>query len=130
MSSGIGNIVKGFLQNENCIYSNTIIVSNFFRFENNIPKIDLDDLMATTNKEYIRIPEKTRNVLQNKKACLLFGDLIEDLKMINKEKLENTLTFGFLDENIENNLERFNKNFDIVLTEKGDFNNVRQILEM
>ena len=49
--------------------------------------------------------------------------------MINKEKLENTLTFGFLDENIENNIEKFNKNFDIVLTENGDFKEVQKILE-
>lgn len=129
MSSGIGNIVKGFLQKENCIYDNTVIVSNFFEFEKEKAKIDLENLMSTTNKEYIKIPEDIRKNLESKKACLLFGDLVEDLKMINKEKLENTLTFGFLDENIENNLDKFNNNFDIVLTEDGDFKEVQKILE-
>lgn len=129
MSSGIGNIVQGFLKKENCIYDNTFIVSNFFKFEDGKTKIDLEDLMATTNKEYKKIPENLREIIENKKSGLLFGDLVEDLKMIDNEKLENTLTVGFLDENIENNLEKFNNNFDIVLTEDGDFKEVQKILE-
>ncbi len=129
MSSGIGNIVEGFLKNENCIYDNTYIVSNFFEFETGKTKIDLENLMSTTNKEYIRIPQEIRNNLNNKKVGMLFGDLVEDLKMISKEKLETTLTFGFLDENIEKNLEKFNNNFDIVLTENSDFEDVMEVLK-
>ena len=49
--------------------------------------------------------------------------------MIDKEKLQNTLTFGFLDENIEQNLERYKENFDIILTGNDNFNTVRKILK-
>ena len=129
MSSGIGNIVEAFLGKENCLYNN-YIVSNFFEFDKEKAIIDLEDIMATSNKEYKRIPESVKkDAIENKKAGLLFGDLVEDLKMVEKEKLNNTLTFGFLDENIENNLEEFNKNYDIVLTENEDFNTVKKILD-
>ena len=128
MSSGIGNIVEGFLKKENCLYNNTVIVSNFFEFCENKVKIDLNNIMSTSNKEYIRTPKNVRDKIENKNAGLLFGDLVEDLKMVNKEILNKTLTFGFLDDNVEDNLEKFNNNFDIVLTENADFNIVKDIL--
>ncbi len=129
MSSGIGNIVKAFLEKENCMFNNIKIVSNFFEFNNGITTINMNNIMATSNKEYGRIPENIRNQIEEREKALVFGDLIEDIKMINKEKLQNTLTFGFLDENVEQNLERYKENFDIVLTENDNFNTVRNILK-
>ncbi len=129
MSSGIGNIVKAFLEKENCMFNNIKIVSNFFEFNNGITTINMDNIMATSNKEYRRIPENIRNQIEEREKALVFGDLIEDIKMIDKEKLQNTLTFGFLDESIEQNLERYKENFDIVLTENDNFNTVRNILK-
>jgi cytosolic 5'-nucleotidase III len=129
MSSGIGNIVKAFLEKENCMFNNIKIVSNFFEFNNGITTINMDKIMATSNKEYIRIPEKIRNQIEEREKALVFGDLIEDIKMIDKEKLQNTLTFGFLDENAEQNLERYKENFDIILTGNDNFNTVRKILK-
>lgn len=129
MSSGIGNIVKAFLEKENCMFNNIKIVSNFFEFNNGITTINMDKIMATSNKEYIRIPENIRNQIEEREKALVFGDLIEDIKMIDKEKLQNTLTFGFLDENAEQNLERYKENFDIILTGNDNFNTVRKILK-
>lgn len=128
MSSGIGNIVKAFLEKEKCMFNNIEIVSNFFEFKDGKTSIDINNIMATSNKEYCRIPINIRNKLEEKEKALIFGDLIEDIKMINKEKIPSTLTFGFLDDNVEQNLERYKENFDIVLTENDDFNTVREIL--
>lgn len=129
MSSGIGNIVKAFLEKEKCMFNNIEIVSNFFEFKDGKTSIDINNIMATSNKEYCRIPVNIRNKLEEKEKALIFGDLIEDIKMINKEKIPSTLTFGFLDDNVEQNLERYKENFDIVLTENDDFNTVREILK-
>ena len=128
MSSGIGNIVEEFLKKENYVAKNVSIVSNFFEFENDKAYIDLNNIMATSNKEYERIPSDIKCKIENKKAGLLFGDLVEDLKMVRKEDLNKILTFGFLDEKIESNIEKFNKNFDIVLTGNEDFGTVKEIL--
>lgn len=127
MSSGVGNVVESFLRKEDCIFDNTYIVSNFFQFINKRATINLENIMATANKEYKRIPSKIKHKIENSKYGLLFGDLVEDLKMANN--LENVLTFGFLDENIEKNLEEFNKKFDIVLTKNGNFNDIQNILQ-
>ena len=85
--------------------------------------------MATSNKEYDRIPVDIRNKIEKRKNCILFGDLVEDLRMINEDKIENVLKVGFLDENIETNLEAFNNSFDIVITNDGDFNDIIKILK-
>lgn len=130
MSSGIGNIVEAFLEKENCLFNNVKIVSNFFEFKDGKTTIDMSKIMATSNKEYSRIPEDIRNELNEKENALLFGDLVEDIKMIDKEKIENTLTFGFLDANVKQNLERYKENFDVILTEGNDFKDVKKILNI
>lgn len=130
MSSGVGNIVKDFLEKENCMFDNIVIVSNFFEFTNGNTYINFDEIMATSNKEYKRIPQETREKLEQKSKSILLGDLIEDIKMTNKENLQNTLTIGFLDENIEQNLEKYNNNFDIVLTNESNFSDVKNILNI
>ena len=128
MSAGIGNIIKVFLQKEGCLFNNIQIVSNFFEFQDEKAYIDLNNIMATLNKEYKKIPESVRNELEQKENALIFGDLIEDIKMANKEKLSNTITFGFLDANVEQNLQEYNKNFDVVITENDDFDSIKQVL--
>lgn len=130
MSSGIGNIVEAFLEKENCLFNNVKIVSNFFEFKDGKTTIDMSKIMATSNKEYSRIPEDIRNELNEKENALLFGDLVEDIKMVDKEKIENTLTFGFLDANVKQNLERYKENFDVILTEGNDFKDVKKILNI
>ena len=130
MSSGVGNIVKAFFEKEECLFNNIKIVSNFFEFENGKTHIDLNNIMATSNKEYIRIPQDIRNEIEEKENTLLFGDLIEDIKMANEEKLSNTITFGFLDANVEQNLEAYKNKFDIVLTDDNNFNDVIKILNI
>ena len=128
MSSGVGNIVKAFLEKEECLFNNIKIVSNFFEFQDGKAGIDLNNVMATSNKDYKKIPEDIRNNIEKKQNGLLFGDLIEDIKMANDEKLSNTITFGFLDANVEDNLEEFNKNFDIVLAGDENFDSIKQVL--
>lgn len=129
MSSGLGNVVKEFLKKENCLFKNITIISNFFEFRNEKASINLNNIMATSNKEYIKIPEDVRKNIETKDKALLFGDLIEDIKMANKEMIPNILTFGFLDENIEENLEKYKEHFDVTLTDNSDFNIVKDILK-
>lgn len=128
MSAGVGNIIRNFLQKEGCLFDNIQIVSNFFEFRDEKAYIDLNNIMATLNKEYRKIPQSARKILEEKEDALIFGDLIEDIKMANKEKLSNTITFGFLDANVEDNLEEFNKNFDIVFAGDEDFDSIKEVL--
>lgn len=121
MSAGMGNIIKAFLEKQNVLFDNISIVSNFFEFKDNYANIDIQNLISTSNKDYSNIPINLRENLQGKEKILLFGDIVEDIKMINSNQLFKTITVGFLDENVENNLKTFNENFDIVVTGNDDF---------
>jgi len=50
--------------------------------------------------------------------------------MIDTEDLDNTITVGFLDEKIEENLKQYNELFDIVLTENGTYGELIEILKI
>ena len=61
---------------------------------------------------------------------MLLGDLIEDKKMVDINELENTITICFLNKKTESNIDRFNEEFDIVLTnEDSDFDTVEKIIK-
>ena len=48
--------------------------------------------------------------------------------MIDTNQRDKTLAIGFLDHNIDINLDIYNSNFDIVLTDNENFNTVIEIL--
>ncbi len=128
MSAGVGNLIKRFLEKEGVLYDNILLISNFFEFKDNKTYINTEKLMASSNKDYSKIPEEVRKILDKKDGILLCGDIVEDIRMIDSKRRNKTLTIGFLDHNIENNLETYNNNFDIVLADNENFNAVMDIL--
>lgn len=128
MSAGVGNLIEEFLKKEEVLHSNITLISNFFEFKDNKTYIDTEKLMASSNKDYSKIPEDIRKILDKKENILLFGDIVEDIRMIDTKQRDKTLAIGFLDHSIDINLDTYNNNFDIVLTDNEDFNTVIEIL--
>ena len=130
MSAGVGNLIKEFLKINGALYDNIILFSNFFEIKDNKSYIDIDNLISSSNKNYSKVPKEIREVLKSKEKILLCGDIVEDIRMIDEEQKNKTLTIGFLDYNIDNNLDIYNKNFDVVFTDDNDFNDVIKILNI
>lgn len=128
MSAGVGNLIKRFLEKQKVLYDNIILISNFFEFKEDKAYIDVENIISTSNKDYSRIPKEIRDELDKKENILLCGDIIEDIRMIGDNKKDKTLTIGFLDDNINNNLKIYNEKFDIVLADEESFNTVRKLL--
>lgn len=120
LSAGIGNVIVEFLKNNYMYYDNILyIISNFIEFDQNgnMKKYDNKKIIHSSNKTMKKhLPENIDKELKKRKYKILIGDLIEDKKMVDESELDTTLTIGILDINIEENLEIFNKNFDIVIT--------------
>lgn len=127
MSAGIGNVIQGFLEKNNCYYNNIHIISNFIKFEDNQMQKFSDKMIHSLNKT---IENKINDdIIKDKKSAILAGDLIDDIKMLPKSKLENAVSVGFLNDKIEENLQFFNDTFDIVLTnEDATFDNIQNLL--
>lgn len=76
------------------------------------------------------LPEKLDKAIKQKQYTILCGDIIEDTHMISKEKLAKTLTIGFLNYKIEENIKFYNENYDVVLTEEDAcFQEVEEIIK-
>lgn len=129
MSAGMGNLIKTFLEKQGVLYDNIILISNFFEFRDNKAYIDTNNLIASSNKNYLKIPKEIRNELDKKENIILCGDIVEDIRMVEENKKDKTLTIGFLDYNIESNLEIYNKNFDMVLTDNTSFETIMEFLQ-
>lgn len=130
ISAGIGNIIEEFLNKENAYYENIFVLSNFVKFKDGvIEKID-GETIHSLNKNVVKLPKEIKKLIDERKNILLLGDGLADLKMVQKEDLERTITVGFLEEKIEENLEYFNKEYDIVLTNKSSFEEVKKILNL
>ncbi len=133
LSAGIGNIIEKFLKINNCYYDNIFMISNFIEFDENgyMKKFD-GPIIHTSNKTMKdSLPKDVEEKLNKKEYRLLLGDTIEDKKMIPYSEWDKTISVGFLNEKIEEDLEVYKQNYDIVLTnENGNFEELKKILSL
>lgn len=128
LSAGIGNVITELLKQNDCLYSNIHITSNFIQFEDDNMLPFQDKMIHTSNKSIGLLPFDIKNEVLKRKYILLFGDLIEDLNMIKGEDVCNVLSFGFLEHRISENLEHYTNAFDVVLTPDSSFIDINEIL--
>lgn len=131
LSAGIGNVIEEFLKEQKCYTSNVHIISNWIEFEKDKMKPFNKPIIHSMNKNLAgRLVQEVQSIIEQKDYAILCGDLIEDIQMIPKEKEETTIKVGFLNSNIEQNWEHYQKNYDIVLTEEeATFQEVEKIIE-
>jgi 5'-nucleotidase len=129
VSAGIGNIIKEFLVNNNCNYDNITIISNFIEFENGNMKCISGGTIHALNKNITELPEETKKLVENKEYIILLGDGLADIDMVQKELLYKTISIGFLEEKIVENLNAFNNTFDIVCTNNTSMDEAIQIIK-
>lgn len=123
-SSGIGNLISGFLEREGKLKANVFIISNNFAF-------DKEGFATGYNGEIIHIMNKSESRIKGydeiveKNNVILLGDSLQDLKMVNNDKA--TIKIGFLNEDKEK-LQVYRENFDVVITGDGSFESVNDLL--
>jgi 5'-nucleotidase len=131
-SAGLGSdSITMFLEKYNKKYQNIYIISNSFEWDEEGNAIAIKEpIIHSYNKNEIIIKNySVYEIIKNRKNVMLLGDSIEDIGMIEGFEYDNLIKIGFLNENIEKNLNEFKKNFDIVITNDGSMNYVNQILK-
>ena len=131
-SAGLGtDSIKLYLEKERRLYPNVYIVSNAFEW-------DSEGYAVRIKKPIIHIFNKDETSLktlpiyskiEHRKNIILLGDNIEDIGMINGIEYQTLLKIGFLNENVERDLQRFLDNYDIVITNDGPMTYVNKILK-
>lgn len=130
LSAGIGNTIEAFLKKQECYYDNIYIISNFVTFkEDKMQKFKGTIIHSMNKKMEGFLPEIWQERINQKKYAILCGDIIDDIQMIGKEDLDKTITIGFLNNNTDENRERYNRSYDFVLTdEEACFQEVEKIM--
>lgn len=132
-SSGLGTYtISRFLAKEGGLYNNIHIISNSLEFDNegnvikfNEPVIHSLNKYETMVKDFPGVFEQIRD----RRNVILLGDNIEDIGMVEGFDYDNIIKIGFLNEKVEEYLENYKKNFDVIIVNDGEMDFVNQILK-
>lgn len=130
-SSGLGGeAISMFLKKKGKLYPNIHIVSNFLNWDENGNFVGVKKPIITSlNKDGNLIRKlPVFKIIKNRENVLLLGDNIEDCQMVHGLKYRNLIKVGFLNEEIEKNLNAYKNNFDILILNDKDMNHVNELL--
>jgi len=68
-------------------------------------------------------------VVKNRRNVLLLGDNLSDVGMIIGFDYDNLIKIGFLNEKVEENLEQYKQNYDVVILNDSSLDYVNRLLK-
>ncbi|XP_060761656.1 cytosolic 5'-nucleotidase 3 isoform X1 [Neoarius graeffei] len=117
-SAGLGDVLEEIIRQAGVYYPNVKVVSNFMDFdENGVLRGFKGELIHVYNKHdgALRNTEYFKQ-LKNNSNIILLGDSLGDLNMADSvPNVENLLKIGFLNDKVEERLEKYMDSYDIVL---------------
>ncbi len=131
MSAGPGDMVAEYLKQENRLYENVHIIANFFEFDAVGTVVGVrEPIIHSLNKHEIAVQGyPVFESIKNRKNVLLLGDGLDDVGMVEGFDYENLIKIGFLNEDVEANLEKFQESFDVVVTNDGSMEFINNFIE-
>ncbi len=124
VSAGIGNFIEAFLKRKHIIYDNIYIVANYLKFVNGKAVGLCDKIIHSCNKDEVIYTQEISKAIKGRKNGILISDSIDDIKMVNEQKMRNILKIGFLNDETTINKETYLKAFDIVGDATANFNDL------
>ncbi|XP_072268339.1 cytosolic 5'-nucleotidase 3A isoform X1 [Pyxicephalus adspersus] len=131
-SAGLGDVLEEAIRQASVYYPNIKVVSNFMDFdENGVIKGFKGELIHVYNKhdgalkrtEYFDQLKDTSNII-------LLGDSLGDLTMADGvPNVENILKIGYLNDKVEELLEKYMNSYDIVLVKDESLDVANSILQ-
>jgi len=130
-SSGLGdNVISMYLEKNKRLYDNVHIISNSFEWDKTGYAIAVKQpIIHGMNKDETAIKDfPAFNTVKNRKNVLLLGDSLNDVEMIKGFNYDNLIKMGFLNENIEENLELYKENYDVVILNDSSLDYINKLL--
>jgi len=129
ISAGVGNIIEQFLIRNNCNYPNIHICSNFLEYNVGVVSgVRNNNLIHPLNKNEISLSSDIKKIISRRENIIILGNNITDVNMVSSNK--SVYKIGFLDENIEDRIESFKENFDIVCTHNTSYDEIRSKIKI
>ena len=130
-SSGIGDLIPMYLKKRGKLYDNIHIITNLYEWDSDGKAIGIKKpIIHVFNKDEasVRHVPQISHKIDNRRNVLLLGDSLGDLGMVAGFEYDNLLKIGFLNDKVEENLEKYKGNFDVVITNDSDMNYVNGLL--
>lgn len=129
-SAGSGDLIEGFLNREEKLYSNTQIIANFYDYdEKGFVKGYKSEITHSFNKngsQVKKIPYYEQ--VKGRRNVMLLGDSIGDLGMTEGLEYDTILRIDFLNENAEGSLPKISELYDIIVLNNGPMGHVNKLL--
>jgi len=130
-SAGLGyEPIELLLKKNNCYFKNIKVISNELEYDQDGKVIKRKEpIIHTLNKDETLLADfPFYPEIENRKNVVLLGDSLSDLKMITGFDYDNLIKIGFLNENVEANLDKYKDSYDVVITDDGDMGYVNELL--
>jgi 5'-nucleotidase len=130
MSAGPGYMIAKYLELAGQLSDNIHIIANWYKFGlfGKVTGVK-DPVIHSLNKYEIVVRDyPIFKEVKNRKNVLLMGDGIDDVGMITGFEYDNLLKIGFLNDNVERDLEKFSSTFDAVITKDNGMEFVNETL--
>lgn len=117
-SAGIGDVLEEVIRQNQVFYPNVHIISNYMDFDHTgVLQAFKGELIHTFNKREGALSHAAHlTELKGRTNVLLLGDSLGDLTMADGvSNVQNSLTIGFLNDQVEERKELYVNSFDIVL---------------
>jgi len=131
-SAGLGgDSISMYLEKQGKLYENISIISNSYRWGSDGNAVGVKEpIIHVMNKDETAIKDyKVFDLIKDRKNVLLLGDSLGDVGMITGFNYDNLIKIGFLNEKIEENLEQYKKNFDIILLNDTNMDCINELLK-
>lgn len=131
-SDGLGEeAIKDTLEYHKMLFSCVDIVSNKYIWDANGRAIDyVKPYIHLMNKDEHSIKNTPfYSKIKNRKNVILLGDSLSDVNMIKGFEYENVLKVGFLNFDVDKNLERYKQVYDVVITNDSSMKFVYELLK-
>lgn len=131
MSAAPGDMIKVMLEKAGRLHGNVHIIANMFEFDGNGKVINIiEPIIHSLNKDETAIQGfPVFEVIKNRPNVLLLGDGVGDTGMVEGFAYDNLIKVGFLNEKPEENLEEFQKNFDVTILNDADMGFVSDLVQ-
>ncbi|MBI2628721.1 hypothetical protein HYW74_01405 [Candidatus Pacearchaeota archaeon] len=130
ISSSVGDLIKSFLSQEKILDKNMHIIANILSYDKQGNFKEVEHIVHVFNKDE-SVLEEFPNVfkeIKTRKNVLLLGDSLGDLGMIEGFNYDGIIKIGFLNENVEEQLEVYKKFFDVIILNDGSFDYVNELI--
>lgn len=132
-SAGMGQeSIVSYLRYKKLLSDNIYIICNSFNWSENGKAISVNQpIIHSLNKDETVIkdfPEVFEKIKERTNVILL-GNSIHDIDMITGFDYDNIIKIGFLNEEVDKNLEKYKENFDVVITNDSSAEFVNSLLK-